>query len=466
MTDSPDWTPNILPGARSDIPGHSLEDVHAVFRRWLGTDYDLAALDAILAAAAVEQLDGDPCWLLVVSGSGAAKTESVVPLAGVGAHIVSTVTGEAALISGTAEKEKAKDAHGGLLRKIGERGILVIKDVTSILSMQRDSRAAVLAALREIYDGRWDREIGQDGGKTLSWAGRLVVIGAVTTAWDAAHGVISTMGDRFVLVRMDSHSAQSRRAAGLQALKNVSHEGGMREDLADAVGSLLAAVDPGKAYALEDDEMVGILDLADIVTLARTAVERDYQGNVVQAHAPEMPTRFAKQIAQIARGCLAIGKERPAALDLAARCAADSMPPLRLRTLVDVAANPFSGTSAVVKRTQLPRKTVDRVLQELHLLGLLTVTDQEYGDGKVRWLYRLADRVDSDALQKLARNVEGGPRQEPTAEEPPAESGQECQGWPQRPKESPRPQTPCAQCSRLQWNAEGSPLCFDCRIAA
>ncbi|MFD8225159.1 ATP-binding protein [Streptomyces massasporeus] len=29
-----------------------------------------------------------------------------------------------------------------------------------------------------------------------------------------------------------------------------------------------------------------------------------------------------------------------------------------------------------------------------------------------------------------------------------------------------RPKTPCAQCSRPQWNAEGSPFCLDCRPAA
>jgi hypothetical protein len=34
------------------------------------------------------------------------------------------------------------------LRKIGERGILVIKDFTSILSTDRNVRAAMLAALR------------------------------------------------------------------------------------------------------------------------------------------------------------------------------------------------------------------------------------------------------------------------------------------------------------------------------
>ena len=49
------------------------------------------------------------------------------------------------------------------------------------------------------------------------------------------------------------------------------------------------------------------LAAANLVTLGRTAVEKDYQGNIVDAHAPEAPTRFAKQLAQIARGQLALG---------------------------------------------------------------------------------------------------------------------------------------------------------------
>jgi len=37
------------------------------------------------------------------------------------------------------------------------RGVLVIKDVTSILSMHRESRAEVLAALREVFDSNRER---------------------------------------------------------------------------------------------------------------------------------------------------------------------------------------------------------------------------------------------------------------------------------------------------------------------
>jgi hypothetical protein len=38
-------------------------------------------------------------------------------------------------------------------------------DFTSILSQNRDTRGQVLAALREVYDGSWDRPVGADGGK-------------------------------------------------------------------------------------------------------------------------------------------------------------------------------------------------------------------------------------------------------------------------------------------------------------
>ena len=37
------------------------------------------------------------------------------------------------------------------------------------------------------------------------------------------------------------------------------------------------------------------------MTLCRTAVDYDYQGNPIDANAPEMPTRFAKQLVQIMR---------------------------------------------------------------------------------------------------------------------------------------------------------------------
>jgi hypothetical protein len=174
--------------------GADLKQAHEVFKRWFGHDNDLDALDAMVAAAAVERLDGDPLWLLIISGSGNTKTETVQSLSGIGAIVVSTITSEGALLSATAKRERGKDATGGLLREIGDRGVLVIKDVTSILSMGRELRGQVLGALREIHDGSWVRKVGTDGGRSLPWSGRIAIIGAVTTAWDQAHAVIAIDG--------------------------------------------------------------------------------------------------------------------------------------------------------------------------------------------------------------------------------------------------------------------------------
>jgi hypothetical protein len=276
-------------------PQCSLDDVHAVFTKWFGDEYDLDALDAVLATGASERLTGDPLWLLVVSGPGAAKTETVQALMGAGAHVTSTIASEGALLSATSRRERSGTATGGLLRKIGERGILVIKDVTSILSSDRNIRASVLAAVREVHDGRWERNVGTDGGKTLTWVGRIILVGAVTSA----HSVIAALGDRFVVVRIDS--SVGRPQSGRRAIGNTGSEVQMREELAAAAGGCVAHACTDNV-TLTDPEIDQLLAAADIVTMARTAVERDYQGEVIDAHAPEMPTRFAKQLVQMVRG--------------------------------------------------------------------------------------------------------------------------------------------------------------------
>jgi hypothetical protein len=377
----------------------SLTDARAAYRRWLGRDYDIGVLDVVLCTAAAQDLTGDPPWLLVIGGPGSGKTETIAPLEAAGAIVVSTISGEAALLSGTPVKEQARDATGGLLGEIGRNGMLVIKDVTSILSMNRDTRSQVLAALREIHDGSWTRRVGTEGGRVLTWSGRLVIIGACTTAWDSAHSVIAAMGDRFLLVRPTT-GVDLRRAAGRQAMQNVASETEMRAELAAVVEEVLTDA-KGRAPVLTEEENESVLDLADLISRARTAVQRGSNGVPTFAHAAEMPTRLAKQLAQVARGGLALGMSRGEALAVAERCAADTMPPMRLLLLADVAAHPDTATSAVTARLQLPNSTVDRVLQELQLLRLLTVDSIAYGS-RTRWVYSLAGDVGRDALDRLA----------------------------------------------------------------
>lgn len=389
--------PGPVPAAPAVVPVVPLDDARDTFTRWLGDEYDLDALHFTLALAGVERLDGDAPWGLVVSGSGNAKTETVTAAEGAGATVTSSISSEGALLSATSRQERAADATGGLLRKIGTRGVLVVKDVTTILSMNNDARLSVLGALREVADGFWERNVGTDGGKTLTWKGRIVVIGAVTTAWDTHHGVIASMGDRFLLLRIDSSQRVSRLASGRQSLANIGSEITMREELRAAFGGVIAGM-ATEGVHLTEEESEALLALANIVTAARTGVERDRQGNVVDAHAFEAPTRLVKYLGQVVRGGVAVGMDRGDALRLAVRIAHDCVPPLRMAALAAVAASPGNSTTELARIMDKPRSSVDRALQELHLLDLLTVTSDT---ADTRWRYGVADEVDGTALASL-----------------------------------------------------------------
>jgi len=164
---------------------------------------------------------------------------------------------------------------------------------------------------------------------------------------------------------------------------------------------VIATVDPAAAIDVADEEIEHLLAAADLVTRARTGVDYDYRGDVIDCHAPEMPTRFAKQLAQVVRGAVAIGVPRRDALRLAIRCARDSMPPLRLTTLDDVEAHPCSATKEVRGRLGKPRATIDGQLQALHMLGVLDVIEDESewrGQPTTLWRYTVAEDCDAASL--------------------------------------------------------------------
>jgi hypothetical protein len=74
------------------------------------------------------------------------------------------------------------------------------------------------------------------------------------------------------------------------------------------------------------------------------------------------------------------------------------MPPLRLAILEDVAANPGARTPDVRRRLNKPRNTVDRQLQALHMLGVLSC-EERMESGKSVWHYFVEDRFDVEALR-------------------------------------------------------------------
>jgi len=295
------------------------------FSKWLF----LPDPDVVLVtygALAANHLPGDPTWLLLVGAPGSGKTEALLPAMAVpSVRAVSTLT-RASLLSGTAKKEHADSAKGGLLRELGDFGCIVIKDFTSILSLHREERAEVLAALREVYDGSYSRAVGTDGGKTVSWQGKIGLLAAVTPTVDRHHALMASMGERFVMFRLPEVDADSQ---ALRALDHAGKEKQMRAELAEAVTRLFEPGLPAEPKPLDGNDKLRLMYLATFVVKARSAVERDgYTRDIELVPGSEAPTRIIVALSRLLAGLDALGASREDGWRIITRAGLDSIPAL------------------------------------------------------------------------------------------------------------------------------------------
>jgi hypothetical protein len=340
----------------------TLDDTVAVFRRWLYLP-DPTALYAVLGTVAANRLPGDPVWLVLVGSPGGGKTELLQAVAALpDVHPAATLT-EAALLSGTPKKERDGAANGGLLRTIGDFGILLAKDFGSVLSMPREARAATLAALREIYDGEWTRHLGTDGGKTLRWEGKVGLIAGCTPTIDRHQAVMGAMGERFVLFRLppvDAHEQAGR------ALEHSGSETEMRAELAAAVTMLFArnAAQPQSRSQHDDHRLI---NLATLVVRCRSAVERDgYSREIELIPESEAPTRLVIVLARLLNGLRVIGADENSAWRVIRAAALDSIPAVR-RLVMDrlLAAEGALALATIAEMVGHPKRTTERALEDL-----------------------------------------------------------------------------------------------------
>lgn len=348
-----------------------------VFQRHLYLP-DPSPLHALLGAVAANLLPGDPIWLGIVAPSSSAKTEMLNALSLLTPRVISVAAvTPAALLSGTSRRERAVHATGGLLRQIGERGIIACKDFGSMLSQRPEAKAETLAALREIYDGAWTRHVGSDGGQTLEWTGKLGLVFGCTEVLDMHHSTMAAMGERFLLVRIPSAGRE-------QAERALSHSGAntsMRRDLAEVVAALFHARrdDPRELSVQERDELVS---LATLTVRLRSTVERNRLSREIElVHGAEGPARLVKMLHGLLNGLDVLGYPRALALDIVRRVARDSVLPMR-RNAFDIVRGhgaPIE-TRKVASALRLPMNTVRRALEDLAAHDLVTRT--ALGDGK------------------------------------------------------------------------------------
>lgn len=333
-----------------------------------------------LATLVANMMRGNTVWVMFVGASSTGKNtvlDTLVKCPKV--FMRSKISGEAALLSGTKKSEVAKGAKGGLLREIGLRGVLVMRDFTSVLSMDYKNMTALIGALREVFDGHWTRTIGGEGGRDLAWGyperGHVGFIGSCTPAIDARHSIIQELGQRWLYYRYphDDGFGQS-----LAALRRMRRQDQMDDDLSDTISGFINTVaewDMELPRELDKVEEQRLIHMATLMVRVRSTVTRDRGGSreINAPTNPEGPPRMTGSLGQLYLGLEVVGLDEVERWRIIGKVALDSAPQTRVMTVESLVAAGSAGLEVgdLREKLQCGKNTVTYLVEDLKVLGVV-----------------------------------------------------------------------------------------------
>lgn len=335
-------------------------------------------LKCMLAAAAAVRLDVDPVWMFFVAPSSSGKTEMLMMLDPLPSARLMGDLSINTMLSGLGN-------NASLLHIMQQTGqdTLLFKDFTTILQKNRVDRDALLAQLREIYEGSYSKETGGKRRKTmLTWRGKIAVLAAVTPKIDSELNANQLLGERFLIYRLPRVSVwdMSRKA-----ISNVGTQGRVKlqnlqqkcvefyERVIDPLGRKIPSLAIDTAWDWR------IRMLAMFTAQMRAGISRTRNSKDIEAMPEaEGPGRLTKQFTSLALGLMVVGEQ--SSMDqgiygVLHKTALDSIFPLRLGIIRELQSiGRATDQKTLEMALSMPPSTVRIELENLMSLGVLERT--------------------------------------------------------------------------------------------
>jgi hypothetical protein len=344
------------------------ERLHQHVRGWLG-EHELSRTDFAGAVCCTRNGSGEPLWGMMIAPASGGKTEVVRMAGGIRDASLDEFTSAALLSFSKASNPKPV----GVLTRIPGKALITIADFSTILaSSDRGLRDQLFADLRRVYDGELNRDLG-NMERGLHWDGRVTMLAASTPAIDEFSSHSDKLGPRWLYHRAQPSTTKARRTGAGKRITERQLEANRakaREIFTEMVTHGQAAY-AGITLPEEAERKLG--DIAVAATICRSPVPRDGYGrrDIIGLPVTEEPYRLTAQVKSLTRGAMAIGYTVDEAVELARRCAMDTVPPVRVRMLRVLQKDGARLTAAAAGRlAETDRKVARRALEDLRALRI------------------------------------------------------------------------------------------------
>lgn len=371
-------------------------------RHWIIKDKNV--MKVLLAGVIAHYLDTDPLWLLLISPSSGLKTELLSSLGEIpDIYPLSSLTGQT-LFSGL--RLGKNDKEHSLLTRINKK-ILTLKDFTTVLTTDFDSRQKILAQLREVYDGKFNQRYGN--GVEIDWSGRIGFLAGCTPIIDIHSTVYQVLGERFIQYRLERADEASTVD---KAFDNLGSDKDIRSEIKTAVAAFFANIKIPSVRTIElpPEIRTCLTGLASFCVRARSGIVRDSYKKVLEyVPEPEAPVRLAKQLATL---CFALAilegrdKVEPSDYLIALKTGLDTTPKQRIKVINFLASeDKLFDTTEVAEGIGYSTEGARRHLEDLTAHELVKI---EKGGPGIADSWQLSDRT-KEYLKKMRHpNMEEG----------------------------------------------------------
>jgi len=358
--------------------GLTPDETYARYTKWLKMK-DTTIIDVFYGSLIANRLPGDPIWLFLVGPSGCGKSELLLSIATAPEiYSIDELTPHT-LVSGSSGPGGSDPS---LIPQL-DGMVLSIKDFTTILEMNSNSRDEIFGQLRSAYDGKYNKPFGI--GTLRAFDSRFGLIAGVTPAIELYTDGHTALGERFLRYPIHtSRSRNGRRDVIRRALDNVrqGQKDIMRDDL-ETIGKTVLDYDFGTPPDIDDAISEKLIDLAEWTSAIRGTIVRDkYSKEVTHQPFKEIGTRIVTQFSKLAQGITMFRRKPTVTIDeyKIIRQIALGSAPSRLESIVKkmYKKDPFKlfDKEEIAAAVRLPPITVDRMLENLYLLGLVTKVKQ------------------------------------------------------------------------------------------